>query len=96
MDVGALVNAGSTLLFRIAQTGHAAYLLERAAGAGQFGPAGTDRATQRFESAGTAVHGRGSAHCQCAAIPPAARYSWKFMCQITTVPCCRACMRGWN
>ena len=61
VDVGALVNAGSTLLFRIAQTAHAAHLRERAAGACQFHSCRPSRATERFEPAGAAVHGHGRA-----------------------------------
>ena len=95
VDVGALVNAGSTLLFRIAQTSTLrTYLNVPQAQASSVRP-GRPRDSVFRTCRGASSRARWRAP-PMRSTPPAARYSWKFMCQIATAHCCRACMRGWN
>ena len=96
VDVGALVNAGNTLLFRIAQTATLrTYLNVPQANASSIRPGQPARLSV------SNLPGReftGSvALTAIRSIPPAAPYLWKFMCQIQTrkVCFCLACTPRW-
>ena len=96
VDVGALVNAGSTLTVPDRADLDAAHLFERAAGAGQFGAGRSDRRGSVWPTCRD-VNSRARWRAPpTRSTPPAERCWWRFMCPIPTAHCFPACMPGSN
>ncbi len=96
VDVGALVNAGSTLLFRIAQTGTLrTYVNVPQTYADSIRPGQTGD-PDRFESARAASSRARWRAPRTRSIPAAARCWWKSRCRMRITRCCRACTRRSN
>ncbi len=95
VDVGALVNAGNTLLFRIAQTG----TLRTYVNVPQTN-ASSIRVGQPALLSVSNLPGRLSPARWRAprtrSIPPAAPCWWKSMCRTRMACCCPACTRRWT
>ena len=91
VDVGALVNAGNTLLFRVAQTGTLRTYVNVPQTNASSIRAGQPAAVERFDPARTPFPRHRRADRELRSIPPAALCWWKSRCRTRTARCCRAC-----
>ena len=93
VDVGALVNSGNTLLFRIAQTGTLRTYVNVPQTNASSIQAGQPARLTVSNLPGRELHRHRCPHRELARSQPAARCWWKSRCRMRMARCCPACMR---